>query len=273
MKVRRIDFSPDEWIAGCVGLTIAERGLYITACALIYSHGDRISIDHLRSACIDHGHTFNRTLDRLVELGKLTRNGDQIGQKRCENELQNAAIRSAKAQQSASKRWNNNAVDDEPHMRPSNPRAPVPSTINHQPSKKERPKPETSESPSRSPPGSPAAGRKYAFEGQVIRLSQADFDRWKASFSAIPDLIAELQVIDDKFAENGVLRREAFAKASGWLRAKHERLKAAEPLDWREQADLEAATWRARLSEKWRADLWGDRGDAERRLAMLEAGT
>jgi uncharacterized protein YdaU (DUF1376 family) len=130
MKIRRVDFSPDEWIAGCVGLDNAERGLYITACALIYSHGGPIEIEHLRASCRDHGGAFKRQLNRLQTLGKLTANGSQITNKRCENELENANKRSENARQNVARRWNNNEVDDTKPIQPVKLRR----NANHQPS-------------------------------------------------------------------------------------------------------------------------------------------
>ena len=47
--------------------------------------------------------------------------------------------------------------------------------------------------------GGPAPGTSaepYAFAGQVIRLNHADFERWQAKFSAIPDLTAKLVDLD-----------------------------------------------------------------------------
>lgn len=98
-KIRRVDFSPDEWIAGTVGLDNAERGLYITACALMYSAAGPIRIAHLRAACRDHGNAFARQYRRLVDIGKLIENGEEITNKRVENELENARKRSENAQE------------------------------------------------------------------------------------------------------------------------------------------------------------------------------
>lgn len=75
----------------------AERGLYITACALIYSHGGEIEREHLRQACRDHGLAFKRQLERLLSLGKLIENGSRITNKRAENELRMARERTENA--------------------------------------------------------------------------------------------------------------------------------------------------------------------------------
>jgi len=102
-KVRHIDWYSDEWIAGTYELTNAERGLYITACCLIYSVGGPITRDRLRAACRDHGHAFSRQLDTLIQTGKLSANGEQIDNKRCANELQKAGKRVVKAEQNGIK--------------------------------------------------------------------------------------------------------------------------------------------------------------------------
>ena len=93
MKVRRVDFYPDDWIAGTVDLTLEERGVYITACALIYSRGGPIERAHLRNACPGHGRPFNAALRRLLDIGKLAADGNLIDQRRCEAELHAAHSR------------------------------------------------------------------------------------------------------------------------------------------------------------------------------------
>lgn len=113
MKLRWIKFFSDEWLGGCVMLDNAERGLYITACALIYSSPDGyITHDHLRAACRDHGHAFNRQLSRLVALGKLEVSDDQITNKRATKELKNADKMSENGRQNVAKRWENNDLEN-----------------------------------------------------------------------------------------------------------------------------------------------------------------
>jgi uncharacterized protein YdaU (DUF1376 family) len=112
MKIRRIDFWPDEWIAGTVDLDNAERGLYITVCALIYSHGGPIPVEHLKAACRDHGHAFRRQLSRLLSTDKLSLNDGQIDNKRCAKELQKAVTRAANERQNNGKRPANDQQND-----------------------------------------------------------------------------------------------------------------------------------------------------------------
>jgi uncharacterized protein YdaU (DUF1376 family) len=103
VKVRHIDWYADEWLAGTYELSNDERGLYITACSLIYSTGGPITRDRLKAACKDHGRAFNRQLEALIQSGKLTVNGREISQKRCENELERAGNRHGKARENGEK--------------------------------------------------------------------------------------------------------------------------------------------------------------------------
>jgi uncharacterized protein YdaU (DUF1376 family) len=129
VKIRRIDFSPDEWLAGTIGLSNAERGLYITACALIYSHGGPIPEVELRRSCRDHGHSYKCQLSRLISLGKLISNDGQIDNKRCSNELQKAFKRFSKPAQNEPTSNETNELQ-EPRVRARG-RHHQPSTINH----------------------------------------------------------------------------------------------------------------------------------------------
>lgn len=176
MKVRRVDFSPDEWIGGCVGLDNAERGLYITACALIYSKGGPIEYEHLRAACRDHGHAFRRQYQRLIDLGKLTVNGSQIDNKRCANEIQAAAKRSEKGSKNAAERWKNNGVSENLALQPSNARARV--SINHQPSEeKETTASAVAKKDAGDRPGEPAFA--WYYDPTALRLPTNEKFRWR----------------------------------------------------------------------------------------------
>lgn len=60
---------------------------------------------------------------------------------------------------------------------------------------------------------------KYRFAGKTIRLTGADFDSWRAAYSAIPDLDAELRRIDDSD-----LPKNWFPAVSAKLAAKHQKI-------------------------------------------------
>jgi len=66
-------------------------------------------------------------------------------------------------------------------------------------------------------------GGDYAFAGRTIRLNAADFERWRTTFSAIPDLAAELLAIDGWFqAQPDADRRNWFHRVPQMLNRKHQ---------------------------------------------------
>jgi hypothetical protein len=75
VKGQFVAFYPHEWLISTLGLDNAERGLLVTAYALMWAAGRAIGKEHLREACRkDHGHAFNRQLARLIKAGHLTEN-------------------------------------------------------------------------------------------------------------------------------------------------------------------------------------------------------
>jgi hypothetical protein len=88
MKIRRIDFSPDEFLAGTFMLPDIELAIYWRACALIYSRNAPIDIADLRRICSTRKDRFEEALDNLVGDGKLTRNLHEIDNKRARKELE-----------------------------------------------------------------------------------------------------------------------------------------------------------------------------------------
>jgi uncharacterized protein YdaU (DUF1376 family) len=115
IKVRRIDFSPDEWLAATVRLTVVEKGCYWTVCALIYSKGGPIDDDPAWIArnCGCDVRTWKAVRRRLLALGKILRiepikgpSGiipacGQITNRRCEQELNKARTRTISARSAA----------------------------------------------------------------------------------------------------------------------------------------------------------------------------
>ena len=92
-EIKHVDFYPSDWLEGTSELTLQERGMYITAVALISARGEMVTKEHLHRVCGVHGRTFNAVLGRLLALGKLYEIDGKIGQKRAEKELKNARKR------------------------------------------------------------------------------------------------------------------------------------------------------------------------------------
>lgn len=65
----------------------------------------------------------------------------------------------------------------------------------------------------------PTGGK--GFVGSVIRLNISDFERWRRSYSAIPDLVAELTKADAYFVEHPPKGGKWFFPASSWLDREH----------------------------------------------------
>lgn len=74
-------------------------------------------------------------------------------------------------------------------------------------------------------------GKPYVFEGECVRLNQADYDAWKGRFSNIPDFNSELQKIDDWHrGKTDAERRGWFGRASTWLDKSNEENKSDDDL-------------------------------------------
>ena len=126
MKARRFDLSPDEWIAGCQGLTEEEEGIYIRLTVRIYSRGKRLRVEGLAAYCGCDPRRFQRVVDSLIAKGKvqrLTGDREDFGEKsgedrgevfemlsihRCEVEVTSAIDRMEVAANLARIRWKTN---------------------------------------------------------------------------------------------------------------------------------------------------------------------
>lgn len=97
MKVRRIDYSADEMIAGVAGqLDPVDFGVYWMICTLIYSRGGPIADDAHWIAGIfrkTNPRTVRAAIDRLVSGGKVQRLGSELMVNRCRVEVERASSR------------------------------------------------------------------------------------------------------------------------------------------------------------------------------------
>lgn len=134
-KVRRIDLSFDEFIAGTIALSDVEMGIFWRACLLIYSAGGRVHKDVLRRCCTSDPRVYKRVIAGLLQSGKLTEDGAYFVNSRCVVELEFAKRRSAVGAENVSKRWSkyrkNNERSDTTVILGGKANH-QPSTINHQ---------------------------------------------------------------------------------------------------------------------------------------------
>jgi len=103
VNIPHVDFFPSDWLVGTSDLSLEERGLYITACALIYCRRGPVTREHLRNQCPVHKRVFNRLLESLKALGKLTERDGLIDQSRCQRELNRARNRIESARSNGAK--------------------------------------------------------------------------------------------------------------------------------------------------------------------------
>ena len=103
-----VKFFSSDWLGGTSGLTAAERGVYITLCALIYEFDGPIVRDDKRLArrCGCPKASFIRILSALIDEGKLVQNGEHLTNAKCEKEITDRKKRSEKARAVAHQRWN-----------------------------------------------------------------------------------------------------------------------------------------------------------------------
>jgi len=102
-KIRRIDFSPDEWIAGTLGMSLEEEAIYLRLVVRIYSHGGALPADpsELARLCGVRPQTMRRILPKLMPKfvetdGKLTSNRCETEIKLAQNRIETARFNGAK---------------------------------------------------------------------------------------------------------------------------------------------------------------------------------
>jgi len=104
-KVRKVDFSPDEFLVGVAGMRPFDIGVYWVTVSLIYSSGGPIEADDprlfrmLKAKVTD----IAAALYRLETASKLHRNGSQIDNKRARKEIESAVKRISNARENGMK--------------------------------------------------------------------------------------------------------------------------------------------------------------------------
>lgn len=94
-----IKFFPSDWLAGTVGLSALEKGVYITLLALIYDRGGPIRLNTrvLARRCETTPAAFTEALQTLLEDGKIVESNGEIFNKKAEKIIRDAEVRIEKA--------------------------------------------------------------------------------------------------------------------------------------------------------------------------------
>lgn len=146
-KIRRVDYSPDEMLAGvCGDMSPVEFGVYWMVCTLIYSRGEAIKDDVswiARKFKSTNPRTVRAAIDSLIAMKKIERIGGELMVNRCRTELEASVNRVRTAGENGSKggrkRRERAHVSNEinGNQKPGGFLPPNPThelTINHQPS-------------------------------------------------------------------------------------------------------------------------------------------
>lgn len=106
-KVRKVDFSPDEFLLGVAGMRPFDIGVYWVICSLIYSSGQNIPDKDERLFTLLDARKADvlASIDRLVAVSKVYRVGSELVVKRCRTEIEAAMNRMRASSEGASKRW------------------------------------------------------------------------------------------------------------------------------------------------------------------------
>jgi len=113
-KIRRIDFSPGDWIGGTLGMTLEEEGLYVRLVARTYSFGASLDDDPkaLAKLCQVRPQVIRRILSRLKLMGKFHETGGKLVSNRCETEMKLARNRLEQARFNGAKGGRPNGLEE-----------------------------------------------------------------------------------------------------------------------------------------------------------------
>ena len=67
--------------------------------------------------------------------------------------------------------------------------------------------------------------KQYAFQGEMFRITVKDFQKWRRSYWAIPDLMAMLEHIDLWYSHADKPPKNIFFAVAGWLNNDHQKRK------------------------------------------------
>ena len=102
-----IPFYTSDWLAGTRGLTAAETGIYITLIMMMYEREAPLEMSEPRLArlCGATVTNFRRTLQALIDEGKISVVDNELWNSRVECELQKRTAKRENARASARQRW------------------------------------------------------------------------------------------------------------------------------------------------------------------------
>lgn len=221
-KARYFPFRPDEYIAGIIGLTFEEQGVYWACCALIYSRGKPIEPDY--GAIASLGRTTaaraKKVIATLMEKGKLLEmDRGRIGVHRVMEEISTAndlATNSKRNGKLGGRPKKKQQVSEPGPFQNEKPTNNYNDNDNVQKSLDLTPSPSTQKTSLESEPAGSAP--HFRFEGEVIRLDDRDYTRLKRTFTHLNGSFeGELAKADAYYADNPPRDGKWWFQLSKWL--------------------------------------------------------
>lgn len=104
-KVRSINFSPDEYLSGILAMHPTDVGVYWTACAIMYAGDGTIQVDDERLYRIFsvRRSVIKAAMERLIDAGKVQRNGTELTVERVWDEREAALERIRRSTEAGAK--------------------------------------------------------------------------------------------------------------------------------------------------------------------------
>lgn len=140
-----IKFYPSDFLAGTSGLSPAERGVYITLLCLIYEADGPIERHDARLSrrCGSPKAAFQRTLEALIDEGKIVEVDGMLSNRRAEKAIVDRQNRSQIGTHAAQQRWTAQSDKMQQNQRPDDARA-MPEQCTSDASQKPEPEPDIS---------------------------------------------------------------------------------------------------------------------------------
>lgn len=115
MKLRRIDFYPDDFLIGVAGMTPEQGHVYWVVCSLCYSTGGPIPVEDERIFRLIRARParLKRVINELQTCGKLIVDGTQMYNRRAVNEMKTALKRIATVTKNLPDNNENNDIQDQ----------------------------------------------------------------------------------------------------------------------------------------------------------------
>ena len=194
-------------------LSLLEHGVYRQLLDLYYGTEASLppDLDKVCRLIGAYGTSQRRAVEQVLNEF-FDKNSSGWNNKRADAEIEKYKAKAEKAKKSASSRWTSMRTHSEgiadavPAQSEGN--------TNHKPITNNQEKKVV------------GAAAPYAFAGKVIRLTPADFAKWKKTYHAIPDLVAELEVADAYYAAQPP--KNWFYSVSNWLKREHAKQVKAE---------------------------------------------